>query len=1085
MKRSNYPVFLIFCLLSLQIVWAQETNKIKGKVFAEDRTLLIGASVKIMNKDEVVTTNPKGEFEIQASSSDVLVLSYIGYATQNVAVKGRKYIEVTMIPQASDIEDVVVVGYGTQKRVNVTGAVTSVNFAKEAQSRPVTTISGALAGLSPGLMVSQPSGKPGAEGVMLRVRGVGTLNNSVPLVIVDGFETGIESVNPDDIETITVLRDAASSAIYGNRAANGVILITTKSGNSKPVVSFNSIVSVNKPQNYLNLVSNYADYMEILNESAENIDIALPFSQAMIDLWREKEKDPNGIADSGYPNYVAYPNTDWMDAFFENEIYQKHNISAAGSNGGTKYLISMSYADNPGIIMKSGMEKVSLRANVSSQINKWLEIGTKLWGNVSSRELNDLNGAFSFMSRAVPGIYPYYDGKYGWFENPEQSTNSRNNLYFADRAGGKEKIHYVNSAIFANVTLPYDIKYNVSFNYVRQNEESKYNSRTLDAYSFRLGDWAYYYQDLSKLLLRVQNTNSYRWTFQNTLSWDRRIAGKHDISSLLGFESMYYNRNYAFGEKNGFLNDQLVEFNTVSNMASITGTQSDYATESLFGRLKYGYDDRYLFEMNLRYDGSSRFARESRWGLFPSLSAGWRISQEAFMHHSGIDNLKLRASWGKLGNHSIGNYDYQATYASGFAYSFGGRQASGIVSSLSNNLLEWETTTMSDVGLELGILDNRLTFETDFYNKVTDGILFRAPIFATIGIKSPPYQNIAEVTNRGIELTIGWRDRIADFRYGVSANFSRNYNELTKYKGDLNAGWVTDENGFRKYETNIGEVTTTVDAMRRTMEGKLINEYFLLDTYSGNGSYFFNDGSVNPTGGPRDGMIRTESDMEWLQAMVAAGNSFLPNKTIGKKGIWYGDYIYADANGDGAYGDPNDYKFQDVSLTPKYTYGFQLNMEWKGFSVSTLWAGAGGGSAYWRFGGFNAYSTRADLTLPGEIAYNHYFYDPQNPDDPRTNLTSPHGRLTMNYGSEQNGGSNYSTLWLYKTDYLKMKNLTLGYTLPNRWLRKAHLQDVRLFMSGENLLTITNYPGMDPEITENLEFYANLKQYSIGLNVKF
>jgi len=1084
MNRYNYPLLLLLCLLSWQVVWGQQTNRVKGKVLGEGQAPLSGASIKILDKAQSVNTGSVGEFEIVCSPEDILVVSYLGYESQQVPVRGRNYLEVVLAMQSSVLEDVVVVGYGTQKRVNVTGAVTSVNYSEQAQSRPATTTAGLLAGLSPGLAIQQPSGRPGNEGVMMRVRGVGTLNNAAPLVIVDGFESSIGNVNPDDIATMSILKDAASSAIYGNRAANGVILITTKSGTSKPTVSFNSIVSLNKPQNYVDLVSNYADYMSLINESAENIDVALPFSQAMIDLWREKEQDPNGIADSGYPNYVAYPNTDWMDAFFNDEIYQRHALSISGASGGTNYLMSMSYLDNPGIMINSGMQKVMLRANVASKVNNWLEVGAKLWGYENSLQMNDLDNAFSFMTRAVPGIYPYYDGKYGWSENPEQSSNSRNNLYFADRVNGKERTFYTNSTLFADVTLPYSLKYNVSLNYIRQNGGYKFNTRTLNAYSFRTGDWSYFYEDLDRLLLRLRNDNSRRWTAQSTLSWNRTFAQKHDFSALLGFEALYSNSDYSFVEKNGFMSDKLVELNTVSNMAAITGTQTDFATQSFFGRMQYAYDNRYLLETNLRYDGSSRFARQSRWGVFPSVSAGWRIDQEAFMADTKVDNLKLRASWGKLGNHSIGNYDYQATYASGNTYSFGGTLAPGMVASLSNNLLEWETTTMTNLGVELGILKNRLTFETDLYNKVTDGILFRAPVSATVGVKSPPYQNIAEVTNKGMEFTLGWRDKVKDFSYGVSANFTRNWNQVTKYRGSLRAGWVTDELGLRRYETNIGDVATVVGNERRTMEGKLINEYFLLNTYSGDGSYFFNDGSVNPKGGPQDGMIRTEADMQWLQAMVAAGNEFLPNKTIGKKGIWYGDYIYDDVNGDGVYGDPNDYTFQNVAMTPKYTYGFQLNFGWKGISLSTLWAGAGGHSVYYRFPGINAYSTRADLTIPRDIAYDHYFYDPSNPDDPRTNVTSKHGRLTMNYGSEQNGGSNFSNLWLYKANYLKLKNTTIGYTLPKSWMQKARLQDVRLFVSGENLLTFTKFPGMDPEFTETLQFYANLRQYSIGLNIK-
>ncbi len=1077
---------LVVFLLAAHAVLAQQPTRIQGRVFDEAQQPIVGASVNNADTHRSVSTDAKGHFEIECAPGATLTVSAPGKATQSVAIGKRTYIEVTLMAEVLEMDDVVVVGYGTQKRVNVTGAVSTVNYAKEAASRPLTTAAQALTGTSAGLNVYQPSGKPGAEGVVMRIRGIGTLNDSAPLIIVDGFETALGNVNPDDIETVSILKDAASCAIYGTRGANGVVLITTKTAKKgHATVSLSGMLAFNKPQHKIGLISNYADYMELMNESAENIDLpSLPFSQAMIDLWREKSKDPNGIADSGYPNYVAYPNVDWMDAVFDTKVYQKYNLTANGSTGDVTYLISMSYMDNPGVMMKSGLEQFSLRGNITARVNKWLELGTKIYGYENSRELNDLAGAFSYMSRAVPGIYPYYDGKYGWMENPEQSTNSRNNLYFTDRVEGHEKIHYSNATVFANVKLPYNIKNTTSFNYIRQANEYKYNSRRLDAFSFRTGEWAYKYQDLSKLLLRVNNSHRMRWTFLNTLDWAGSYC-KHDITALAGFEAMYYNMNNANTEKNGLMNDSQVELNTVTNMVAITGTQTDNSSASVFGRVTYAYDNRYLLEGNLRYDASSRFGPDFRWGFFPSVSAGWRVSQEAFMKGSGFDNLKLRASWGKLGNNSMGDYPYQATYAAGSEYSFGGKQVSGLVGTLSNTLLHWEETATTDVGVEVGILRNRLTVEADYYNRYTSGILYAAPIYATIGAKSPPVQNICEMANNGVELTIGWRDKLKNgFSYGVSANFTRNYNEVTSYKGSLQAGWVTDANGFRSYQTNIGDVTTGTGTLR-IMEGKLLNEFFLLNTYSGNGSHFFADGSVNPQGGPKDGMIRTPQDMEWIKAMVAAGNSFLPNKEIGKKGIWYGDMIYADTNGDGIYGGEDDYTFQNVSRTPKFYYGFNLNASWKGFDFSMLWAGAGGSALYWRHGGFNSYSTRADLSIGREIAYDHYFYDPENPTDPRTNIDSKHGRLTMNYGTEQNGGTNYSTHWLYKADYLKLKNVTLGYTLPKRWLRKVGIQDVRLFVSGDNLLTITDYPGMDPEILDSMEFYANLMQISMGINIKF
>lgn len=1078
--------FVLIAFLIINVGAYAQSNIVRGKVSNESQEPLAGALVSIPNSARGATTDKDGNFTVQVSENETLQISFLGYEPQDVVVGKRSYIEVTLVRHTNVLEELVVVGYGTQKRVNITGAVATVNYADEAKSRPVTSTAQVLQGLSPGVRVNQASGQPGAESISIRIRGEGTLNSSAPLVIVDGFEGTISNVNPDDIESVSILKDAASSAIYGNRGANGVILITTKTGNKTPGkvnISYNGMMALNYPANRFKVISNYADYMSIINESAENVNAIAPFSQAMIDLWREKGRDPNGISESGYPNYVAYPNTDWMDAIYKQSIYHKHNLSVSGSTPGTNYLISLSYVDNPGILSNTGSQKFQFRTNLSAQVTKWLEIGTKIWGYEYTADVSDIY--FGLMSRAVPGVYPYYDGKYGWMENPEQSSDSRNNLYFFDRMKGSDKTHYVNSTIFANVKLPLDIKYNASFNYSRSDTEYKAARKVLNAYSFRKGEYAYFYDNLDNLTLTHRDGFAYRWTFQNNLSWAKTIAEKHDISALVGFEAMYSNNNSNNIVKKRLENDQLTELNNAIDMNDISGTQTDFAAASVFGRVTYAYDNRYLFEANLRYDGSSRFAAPVRWGIFPSLSAGWRISEEAFMENSGVDNLKLRASWGKLGNNSIGNYDYQSTYGSGYQYSFGNKLAPGIVSTLSNDALVWETTTSTNVGVEFGILGNRLTFEADIYNKVADGILYKAPVYATIGTKSAPYQNLCEVTNKGFELMLGWRDRVKDFHYGVSANFTRNWNEVSKYKGRLQAGWITDANGHRTYSSNIGDVTTTIDGARRVMEGKLINEHYLLNTYAGDGTYFFANGAVNPNGGPRDGMIRTPEDMAWLEAMVNGGSTFLPNKTIGKKGIWYGDYIFADANGDGVYGDANDYMFQGTSQTPKFYYGFQVELGWKGIDFSMLWNGAGGGAQYWRYVGFNAYSTAAHFTLPKEIAYDHYFFDPANPDDPRTNISSKHGRLTMNYGSEQNGGTNYSTLFLYKTDYLRLKNLTLGYTFPQKWMKKIHVADLRVYFSGENLFTFTKYPGMDPELSDTMNYYALLKQYAFGLSFKF
>ena len=1086
MNNLNKPIIFLLMLCCSLVALAQ--TKITGTVLDGDNEPLIGASVVIEGARTGVTTDADGHFTVTAKKGQTINVSYVGFEPAKVKVTDATSYKVVLRSADSLLDEVVVVGYGVQKKVNVTGAVSSIDYSKEAESRPIATTAQALAGASAGLSILQTSGKPGEEEMLVRVRGVGTLNNAEPLVIVDGFESSLSSVNPDDIEKISILKDAASCAIYGNRGANGVILVTTKTPTTdKFNISYSGLLSINEPANHFELVSNYADYMELMNESAENIGSNRPYSQAMIDLWREKSKYPNEISESGYPNYVAYPNTDWMDAMFKkDQIFQRHNLSASGKSGGTSYLISLSYLDNPGVVENTGYNKIQARANITSRINKVVEIGTKMWGYHSTRELNDFGGASGYMSRAIPGIYPYYDGKYGWMENPEANANSRNNLYFINRLDGKSKSTHINGTVFANLYIPYNFKLHASFNYARTDDEYKQNTKTLNAYSFRKDDWAYYYQNLDNLTLTEQAGWAYRWTFESDLSWYHSY-GKNDITAMVGFEAQYYNKHRLEASKKGFINDALTEMGNVKNMNSIDGGQTDFSAASVYGRVTYAFDNRYLFEANLRYDGSSRFARRSRWGAFPSVSAGWRLSEESFMKGLSpyLSNAKIRASWGKLGNNSIGNYEYLATYATGFDYVFGNAVSGGSVASMNNELLGWEETRSTDVGIDLGFFNNRLTIEADYYDRQTSGILYRAPLHLTVGVKNPPFQNLCEVSNKGVEITAGWRDRIGKVSYGVSANFTRNYNQVSKYRGALEAGWVTDENGFRTYQTNLGEVSTEVGEVRRTIEGRLINEFYLLNPYSGDGTYPFADGSVNPNGGPRDGMIRTEADLNWAKEMIAKGNVFLPNRTIDKKSIWYGDYLYADVNGDGVYGDANDYTFQNTSMTPKYYYGIQANASWNGFDFSMQWAGAGGFSRYWRYLGFNASSTRGDTAIPAHIADDHYFYDPENPGDPRTNLWSKNGRLTMNYGSEQNGGSAKSTLWLYKADYIKLKNVTIGYSLPTSLISRIGMTGLRVFVSGENLCCFTDYPGMDPEYDSTTNYYSSLRQWTFGLSIKF
>lgn len=1089
MKTLRYIITCALLLTAAQLSFAQ-IRIVTGTILDETSAPMPGVSVFVKGTHNGTVSDADGRYSIGASSDETLAFDFMGYEPQEHKIGNRSVIDISLVPSSQALDELVVVGYSVQKKVNITGSVSTVKYDELSKSRPLTNTEGLLKGASPGLYVHQNSGKPGGEGMDIKIRGIGTLNTSSPLVIVDGFESSMDNVDPADIQSVSVLKDAASCAIYGNRGANGVILVTTKqAGEGKFSIEYNGMCALQQPASYVKLISNYADYMLFMNESAENVGTAPIFSQTMIDIWREKESDPNGIAASGVPNYVAYPNTDWMKAMYKNSLYQKHSIQANGSGKRTKYLISLSYMDNPGIVDNTGAKKFSFRTNVSSWVTDYLEIGARAFGYRFQREVCDFDNSTTYMNRAVPGIYPYYDGKYGWMENSEQDSMSRNNLYFLNRANGQDLNHYMNGTAYLNVRLPWGLKYHASFNYIYSNSHGEFVRHKGNAWSFSRGEWAYRYEDKTLFSRNETVNDGMRWTFQTNLSWDKTFKDHH-VTALVGFEAFEATSRSLYASKKNFATDILQQMDNIITPSKTTGDITDYATASVFGRATYDWKGRYMAEVNLRYDGTSRFAAKSRWGLFPSVSAGWRINEEEFMKNAAwLDNLKLRASWGKLGNSSIGNYAYQSYYGDGYMYPLGGALKSGMVSTLSNELLRWETTTTIDIGLEFAALKNRLTFEADWYDKYTDGILYAAPIIGAVGTKSAPLQNLCAVTNWGVEFSIGWKDSIGDFSYGISGNFTRNWNQVSTYKGAFEAGWVRGEDGVYSYQSNIGDVSTVVDATRRVVEGKMINEFQVLNVYNGSGTYFFPDGSVNPDGGPKDGMIRTERDMEWLKAMIASGATFLPNKDVAKNGIWYGDYIYDDINGDGVYGDQNDYVFQGKNQTPKIFYGFTISLGWKDIDFSANFNGAAGAAMYWRQAGFNCYSTEGQSTLPYKIAYDHYFYDPANPTDERTNLTSKHGRLTYNYGSEQNGGGVYSNLFLYSTNYLRLQNVTLGYTLPQKVSKRIGMQGLRIFLSGDNLYTFTKFPGFDPSSTSKssggLNPYTSMRQYTIGLNVKF
>ncbi len=1070
---------------SERITAPAQSGKTITCLIQDDLGPVTGANVSIKGTTIGDISDMDGKVVLQhVPSGSVIVVSFIGYVTKEVPVGDGDSYRIMLVEDTQSLEEIVVVGYGMQKKVNLTGSVSSVNFEEQAMSRPITNVSSALSGLSAGVQVMQTSGRPGEDGASIRIRGVGTLNNSDPLVLIDGMEGVMDAVAPQDIESISILKDAAASAIYGSRAANGVILITTKKGKSGQLnVNYSGRLSFAEPTNLIDQVTNYADYMEWANEAFNNIGQDNHFTRSTIDLWREKSKNPNALNEHGVPNYVAYPNTDWQQVLFGNGMVHDHNLSVGGGSDKIRFNLSASYLDNQGIVDNTGIKRYSLRANIDAKVTNWLTVGTNTSALQIDKDQGEFGNANNYLRQTTPGIYPEWNGEYGYPEAPEESATANNISMILNSVDGSRRESRFNTTLYSHIDFMKGLRWTFNFNYKRRIDEQRSWDVSYDRVRFSDGAIITPASNPSQLSTYFYNYGDHSYTIENLLNYTITIAEDHDIAALAGYQEIYFYEYYNEAIKKGLIDQSITTPGSATDMVAIGGSATDRASRSFFGRINYAYKSRYLFEANIRRDGHSRYHKDHRWGTFPSFSAAWRITEEGFMENTRawLDNLKLRASYGELGNNggtSVGDYEYQSTYGI-TRYPIGNLLNAGLSStSIANSLLSWESSKTTNIGIDISMLKSRLTFQADAFIRETSGILYRPAIYLTAGTKTAPRLNIAEMSNRGVEFTLGWQDNINGFHYSVSTNFTAIKNRVDKYNGELKEGWITDANGNKIWRTNIGDVSSGGNAP--IVEGKIKEEFYMKSVYKGSGRGFAADG-VN--GGPKDGMIRTEQDMEWVKAMIAEGHTFMPNREVALNKIWYGDYIYADANGDGIYGSSYDNEFQGVSKDPKYNYGFQFAASYKGFDVSMNWAGAGGFKRYWgATTGYNSPTVRVGLGLPKDIAYDHYFFNPDDPGNSSTNINATYGRLVAAESGYQN--TETSTLYLYKGDYLKLKNLTFGYTLPENITNKLFTQNIRVYVSGENLLNFNSFPGQDPELDDPAA-YTSLRQYAFGLNITF
>ena len=1015
---------------------AQDLVTVTGHV-SDAMGPMIGATVMEKGTSNGCVTDLSGQFTLKVKSVDaVLIVSSVGYTTQEIKLRGRKTLNVTLAEDNKLLNEVVVVGYGTQKKVNMTGSVSSIDVSKLAESRPLTNVSQALAGLAAGVSVTSNHNRPGDDNASILVRGQGTLNSSAPLVIIDGSEAGINTVNPQDIESISVLKDAASAAIYGSRAANGVILITTKSGKSGKIkVDYNGYVSFESIRKTLTPVSDYARYMELINEGYANSGKKAPFSQKSIDAWRN---------DAG-KNPLQYPNTDWVDETFKSSASTNHVISVSGGSDKIRFYGSFGFMNNPGVMHNAGFTKYNGRLNLDADVAKWLNIGFQMSGYVSDMQpgYNEIDNVFTYTSATTPGmVFRAPDGRFGAMNNEEDAAQSANNnpLIRAYKWAGTDRKNNFHPRFLATIKPMKGLSVALSYSYELLDEDIMRKPVVQEGWNFQTEQKTY--TTKSKFNIYNKNSKIERYFNDIVLRYNSKYFKNNlTMNFMLGASQELYRSKDINVTKQDLIDLSMSVLDGATGQASANGGLSEWAMRSYFSRLNLNWQDRYLMEFNLRADGSSRFQKSKRWGYFPSLSAAWRMDQEKFMEgafNGQLSNLKLRVSYGSLGNNAVGNYASQSLYTSkkgALNYVLGNTMVTGMAqTALANEKLSWETTNVFDLGFDFGFFKNKLTGTFDYFNKRTTDILIDLPAPAVHGTTSLPKVNSATVTNQGVEFTLGWQDRVSDFSYGATANFTFIKNKVNKFKGK-------DKGGMAISGANL------------IWEGHSINSQYLLRV---------------------ERLLQTDEDMKRVQEIIdnapigADGKKVNPFAAFGtpKKG----DLLYKDVNGDGVI-DNNDKEIVSDGPNPKFIMGLSLNAAWKGFDISALIQGAFGAKVYWQHAAYNTPTVRYGYQINKEIADGRWY-------EGRTDAKYP--RL-VEYQDEQN--TKYSDFYLENKSFVKIRNIQLGYTLPKALTAKIHIERVRIYGSLENFFTFTKYKGFDPEVSGMA--YPSMKQAVIGLNVSF
>ena len=999
-----------------------QTKQITGVVKDANGEPIIGANIVEKGTTNGTVTDFDGRFTLEVSNGAVLQVSYIGYLSQEVRVGNHSTVNVTLKEDTQALDEVVVVGYGTMKKSDITGAISSVSEESIAR-QPVANVSTALQGLATGVSVTSSSGSPG-EAATIRIRGVGTVNDAEPLYVVDGMPVSdINYLSTSDIQSIEVLKDASASAIYGSRGANGVILITTKKGEvGKTTVTFDAYWGMNKILNNLDLMSGpeWYDYQEELNvlRGGQAIDLSLVNRNT---------------------------NTNWMDEISQTAFMHNYSVGISGGKADDyKFNLGVSYINQEGTIKKSDYERFTVRQSSEKTIFKdHLVVGTNASiarstdSSISERNSSGVYDAdYGVVSNAIrlSPVTPAQnaDGSYGYSPYIDYSNPLASIMYRDNR---RERL-----AIIGNMYGEWQIIKGLKF-------KSSFGAefRRIDNKTFTPVYYVFAGQNNLENSLSKTQQKRYNYTFENTLSYENTFAEKHSINALIGYtnewgsyETLSVSARDLIGESE---NLHYVDATLDKNKTTASNSATEFGLMSYLGRVHYDYDDKYLVTFTYRRDGSSKFSSKNRWGNFPSFALGWRLDNEEFFRNLNLDwvsSLKLRGGWGQIGNQNITNYVDRSLLSLWAQYGalFGAKENETLyqgiaVRRLGNPDIKWETTQSYNIGLDASFFNQRLMFNFEYYNKTTKDMLLAAPMPIYMGYTDDTYTNIGAANNRGIEVNLEWRDKTeSGFEYNVGVNFSTIRNRMT----ELNGGTPISDGPFRNGAYNLTYTT----------EGMPIGAFW---------------------GYVTDGLIQTQ---EQLDAVKRA--DYQPDAELG-------DVLFVDVNGDGKL-DSND-RTMIGNPIPDVIYGINVGMAWKGFDLNLQFSGTIGNEI------FNAmrYYTYFPNDMTNKDRALLDYWTPTNTDTDIPRLTA----------TDVNDNDRFSDMYVENGTYLRLKNATLGYTLPSTLTQKIKLQRVRFYVSGTNLFTISGYSGMDPEVGQSSSLsrgidygiYPQSISFTGGINVTF